>query len=144
MVNMLPAFKMYLEQNGLRSTSERMTIFSHVSKKNSHFEADELYIELKSNNKNISRASVYRTLPILVESGLLRELAFDDKRKRYEFNRGLEHHEHFVCKGCGKIIEFQSEPLENEIDKAVRKHGFKQETHRVEIIGYCSSCMKKD
>ena len=143
-MNTVPVFKAYLMNNGLRPTSERMAILSEVSKKNSHFEADELYLELRKNNKSISRASVYRTLPILVECGLLRELAFDEKRKRYEFNYGLEHHEHLVCKSCGKIIEFQSESLELELEKAIKKHEFTQETHRVEVIGYCKKCMKKD
>src|SRR3989339_1032456 len=105
-------FKEYLTSRKLKFTAERQAILDRVFENHKHFEADELLVDLRLNDMKISKATIYRTLALLVKCGLLREVIFGEKHAHYEHVYGHEHHEHLVCIKCGKIIEFSDERIE--------------------------------
>ena len=137
-------FKEFLKGKGLRLTSEREAILSEVfATKGRHFEPEELHITLRQKEANVSRASVYRTIPLLIEAGIIEEVERVDKHAHYELIHGREHHDHMLCLGCGDVIEFLSPEMEKLQDRLCREHGFTGETHTLEIKGYCKKCAKK-
>ena len=135
-------FRDYVQSKGLKFTPERQSILNHVFKCHGHFEAEELLIDMRKNNKRVSKATIYRTLALLVNSGLLREVIFGEKHAHYEHVYGHEHHEHLVCIGCGKIIEFTDERIEKFQEEICIANKFKAESHKFQIMGYCVDCAK--
>ncbi len=136
-------FKNYIQSRGLKFTPEREAILNQVFESHRHFEAEELLFDMRKNNKRVSKATVYRTLALLVESGLLREVIFGEKHAHYEHVFGNEHHEHLVCVKCGKIIEFSDDKLEKLQDEICVRSKFKPISHRFQITGYCKDCVEK-
>ncbi len=137
-------FKKYLESKKLKFTAERQTILDRVFANHKHFEADELLIDLRLNKLKISKATIYRTISLLVKSGLLREVIFGERHAHYEQVFGHEHHDHLVCNSCGKIIEFIDHRIEKLQDEVCKKNKFKSDSHRLQIQGLCEDCVKKD
>ena len=107
-----------------------------------HFEADELLVDLRHNDLKISKATIYRTLSLLVKSGLLREVIFGERHMHYEHVHGCEHHDHMVCTECGKIIEFIDDRIEGLQIEVCKKNKFQAESHRLQIQGLCEDCCK--
>ena len=136
-------FRGCLKRRGLNFTPERAIIVEEVLSFKGHFNADGLYERIHGHNKKVSRASVYRTIPLLVECGLIVETLRCQGRVSYECIFGSEHHDHMVCLGCGKIIEFKDERLEELQAEICKKYGFKQIEHRLGIKGYCKECVAK-
>jgi Fur family ferric uptake transcriptional regulator len=135
----------YCKQKSLKYTPERKRILEAVCSMESHFEADDLYLKLREKGgRRISRATVYRTLPLLEESGLIRRVIFVDKRTHYEHVYDHLHHEHLICIKCGKIIEFYKQSLEEALDDIARKNRFTSVAHKLEITGYCDNCSKSE
>ena len=133
----------YLGKKKLKFTAERKTIFEEVFSITKHFDADELYLKLRQrNNPKISRATVYRTLPLLEDIGLLRKVDFTDKHSHYECVDADTHHEHLICLKCGKIIDFYHKSLETTLHKVATEFGFKHIEHKLEITGYCGKCQE--
>ena len=85
-------------------------------------------------------ATVYRTLEVLVESGLVRAHDFGEGFKRYEPMPAQAHHEHLICERCGRVVEFANERLERMLPILADEHGFQHQRHRVEIYGVCRDC----
>ncbi len=135
-------FRDYVQSKGLKFTPERQAILNHVFECHGHFEAEELLIDMRKSNKRVSKATIYRTLALLVNSGLLREVIFGEKHAHYEHVYGHEHHEHLVCIGCGKIIEFTDERIEKFQEEICIANKFKAESHKFQIMGYCEDCEK--
>jgi Fur family ferric uptake transcriptional regulator len=129
-----------LQERGHKPTKERGLIFKEVLKMPHHFNADDLAIKVHKRDQNVSRATIYRTLPILIELGILREVVFSDKHHNYECMLGREHHEHLICIRCRKIIEFSDERLEIPLDEACERYQFKAVAHKTEVTGYCKDC----
>jgi len=139
------AFREFLKGKGLRLTSEREAILREVfATKGEHFEPEELHIALRQKEADVSRASVYRTIPLLIEAGIIEEVERVDKHAHYELIHGREHHDHMLCLGCGDVIEFLSPEMEELQDRLCDEHGFTGETHTLEIKGYCRKCAKKN
>lgn len=136
-------FREFLTARKLKFTPERQAILNYVFSNHKHFEADELLIDLRLNDIRISKATIYRTLSLLVKSGLLREVIFGERHAHYEHVYGQEHHDHLVCNGCGKIIEFFEERIEKLQEEVCKKNKFKVESHKLQIQGYCEECCKK-
>jgi Fur family ferric uptake transcriptional regulator len=137
-------FSDYLDKKQLKYTPERKVILKEVFSLNTHFEADELYFKLRQRKgQRISRATVYRTLPLLEESGLIRKVVFIDKHTHYELVYGNMHHEHLICINCGNVIEFYKKALEDSLEEVAREHSFEAIGHKLEITGYCKRCSKK-
>jgi Fur family ferric uptake transcriptional regulator len=136
-------FRNFLGERGLKLTKERMAILKEVFSFHGHFEPEHLYFRMREGGSKASRASVYRTLTLLVESGLVEKVTRTEKGNVYEHTYGHGHHDHMICGGCGKIIEFYSEKLENLQDEICARNGFEGISHTLEIRGYCVKCGKK-
>ena len=137
-------FRDYLEQSQLKYTPERKVILREIFSLHNHFEADELYFSLRQKGgQRISRATVYRTLPLLEKSGLIRKVVFIDKHTHYELDYGHMHHEHLICINCGSVIEFYRKSLEDSLEEVARENAFEPIGHKLEITGYCKKCSKK-
>jgi Fur family ferric uptake transcriptional regulator len=133
-------FIKYLKKEGLKLTPEREAVLDGVFSIHKHFNADELYDKIRAQNKRISRASVYRTLPLLVNSGLVNETLRCQGTTSYEHTYGHEHHDHLVCIKCGKIIEFKEDKIEELQDAVCKRYGFLPTEHKLGIKGYCKKC----
>ena len=133
-------FKEYVSTKGLKLTKERNEILDEILATEGHFDPEELFIRLKTKGSKVSRASVYRTIPLLVESGLIDEVERTDKRSHYEKVVGRQHHDHMICVRCGKVIEFFSPTLEMLQSELCQKENFSGLRHSLEILGYCERC----
>lgn len=133
-------FNEYLKKNGLRFTPEREVILKEVFSIHNHFEADDLLVIFRRRGDRVSRASIFRTLKLLVESGLLSRIIIGDNRAYYEHVFGHDHHDHMVCLECGKIIEFSNLNIESIQDTVCKDYDFHPTDHILKISGYCRGC----
>jgi len=137
-------FRSHIEAKGLKFTAERKRILEAVLSMPSHFEVDDLHLKMHEQyNNQVSRATIYRTLPLMVEAGLLREVLFVDKHAHYEHTSRHKHHEHLICLKCGKIIEFVNNQLEELLEDVARDHQFEVQGHKLELTGICKDCSGK-
>lgn len=136
-------FTDFLRSQGLRLTPEREAIIMEVARRKDHFDPEELHYTLKAGGLKVSRASVYRMLPLLVEAGILKQAVNTDKHAHYENVFSKKHHDHMLCTNCGKVIEFFSSELEQLQDALCREHGFNGRSHTLEIMGLCKKCAKQ-
>lgn len=146
MRNIARHFEQFLASRDLRLTRQRAEILRAIFATHKHVTADELYDMLRRSKGTaglkISRATVYRTLSLLVEGGFIQALELGTEQGTlYEHVMGHEHHDHMVCLECGTIIEFHDERLEQVQDEAVERHGFGATSHRLIIYGTCASCL---
>ena len=118
-------FKDALKEEGMKFTEQRFTVLEFLYKNNGHFECEEIIEKLKNKKLKVSRATVYRTLDILVKYNFVRKLVLDDGVARYENKISTKHHDHMICIETGDIIEFISDEIENIQDKIAEKHGYK-------------------
>lgn len=134
----------YLSAKGLRRTVQREAIIEAAFGTREHFTAEELLVMAKGIEKSVSRATVYRTLPLLVESGLLRELDLGSDTKVYDPNF-VEHptHNHLICVDCNKIIEFEDPNMELLENCITRRLGFSPANKAVMIEGHCDELKTK-
>lgn len=133
-------FRGLLERKGLKYTYERKSIFEEVARFREHFDADSLYGRFKKRGSRISRDTVYRTLPLLLESRVIQKSAGASKREFFERIGAKGHHDHMVCTKCGRIIEFQCEEIEKLQDKVCTQYGFKLSFHDHRLFGFCKEC----
>ena len=139
----LDVLREYIQQNGLRFTPEREAIVREVFSRHDHFTVDELYLSLRR-KRPISRASLYRTIPLLIEAGLISEVFQDSGQTRYEHTYGHQHHCHLRCRICGQVVEFHEPYLENLEKRVAAKHGYLVNGHRLEVLGSCPACQAKN
>tara|TARA_B100001250_G_scaffold94174_1_gene78535 strand:+ start:28 stop:459 length:432 start_codon:yes stop_codon:yes gene_type:complete len=114
-----------LQNEKLKLTSQRLAIFDEVIYGEKHRECEEICSSLKKKNNNVSRATVYRTLDILIKYDFVRKMDIGDGRIRYESKIGHPHHDHMICVETGKIIEFVSDEIELIQDKIAEEKGYK-------------------
>ena len=136
-------FQNFLGLKGLKLTKERTAVLKEVFAFHGHFDPEHLYLRIKDSGSKASRASVYRTLSLLVESGLVEKVTRTDKGNVYEHTFGHTHHDHMICDLCGSIIEFYSEKLENLQEEICLSNYFDGKSHTLEIRGYCAECKKR-
>lgn len=136
-------FRDFLREKGLKFTKEREAIVDEVLSRKGHFDLEELHIAMKRDGSRVSRASIYRTLPLLLESGVLEEVERTDKHAHYEHTPAREHHDHMLCVSCGKVIEFYSGALERLQARLCTEQEFDGIGHTLEIKGYCKKCSGK-
>lgn len=122
-------FKELLAKEGLKSTAARISILEDILSSNDHRECEEIYADLLRKKINVSRATVYRTLDVLVKYDYARKLDIGDGRIRYEKKLGTSHHDHMICIDTGDIIEFHNEEIELLQDKIAKRHGYKVVRH---------------
>ena len=99
-------FTAYLENKKLRKTPERYAILDEIYSSKAHFDVDELFVKMKSRNYHVSRATVYNTLDLLVESGLVKRHQFGQNTSHYEQAFGYKQHDHLICNKCKRVFEF--------------------------------------
>jgi Fur family ferric uptake transcriptional regulator len=136
-------FKSYLMKKGLKFTPERKRILEEVFSRHDHFDAETLFQVFRERGENVSRATIYRTLPLLVESGLVQEAMRCGERVCYEHIYGHRSHGHMICVECGRIIEFEDSELEKIKKKVCERYVFKPIEFRFGIKGYCKDCQNK-
>lgn len=136
------AFREYLKGKGLKFTKERELILKDIFSRHGHFDPEELYIGMRQKGLKVSKASIYRTLSLLIESGLIEQVQRTEKHAHYEQTFGRNHHDHMLCILCGSVIEFYSKELEELQNKICREKDFGGVTHTLEIKGYCTKCAK--
>ena len=114
---------------GLRLTRQRQAVWDEVKSSKDHLDAEDIYEKIKNKGVYISRATVYRTIDVLVKNNLLSKMNMGDGRNRYELKDEDHHHDHMICIETGKIIEFFDNDLEMLQEKIAKKHGYKVIRH---------------
>ena len=130
----------YLKKNGLKLTHERDVILNEVFSIHQHFEADDLLVRFRGRGERLSRASIFRTLKLLVKCGLLNKIIIGENRSYYEHVFGHEHHDHLICLECGKVIEFSNSQIEDLQESVCSEYDFYPTDHSLKISGYCRGC----
>lgn len=136
-------FMHFLDSRNLRLTAQRHAIIDTVFNTEEHFTAEQLLEWSRERDKSVSRATIYRTLPLLTESGLVREMDFGKDHKFYDPNYA-EHpnHNHIICQDCEKIVEFESEKIDKLENEISHRLGFSLKTQRLQITGSCEELKK--
>lgn len=135
-------FTKYLKSGSYRITPERFVILEAVMLFDGHFDADELFFQMKTNGQKVSRATVYNTLDLLQDCGLISKYRFGENHSRYETAFGRPHHHHLICLECGDIIEFVNDRIEKIQTEVCDAKNFKPQTSTLQIFGICSKCQK--
>src|SRR3989338_370919 len=133
-------FEALLLERGLKYTYERKHIFGEVRQLKHHFDADSLYERFKKKGLRIARDTVYRTIPLLLEWGVIQKSVGEGKREFYEPVGSKGHHDHMVCVRCGKIIEFHCNEIETLQEQVAKEHSFKLIFHDHRLFGACRDC----
>ena len=134
----------YLKSTGkLRATPERFAVLDAVMQIQGHSDAEGLYYRLITSGVRISKATVYNTLDLLQNCGLVAKYRFAENTSRYEKAFGRPHHHHLICLKCGDIIEFVNEKLEWIQNEACSEENFIPQSSTLQIFGTCSKCKKE-
>jgi Fur family ferric uptake transcriptional regulator len=139
----LSAFESFLRERNLPVTRQRMVIADIVLSADSHLSAEEVGGAARSRGTSIGTATIYRTLDVLVESGLVVERDFGEGFRRFEPARDTPNHEHLLCTSCGRVVEFRDERLERMTTLHAEAHGYARQRHRLVIYGVCADCQRK-
>ncbi len=137
-------FTDFLASRKLRMTPQRGLILDVFLRTKAHITSEELYNKAKKRDRSIGQATVYRTLKLLSQAGLAREVDFGDGVVRYEHGYGDEHHDHIICERCGKQIEVLDERIERLQKKLAARHGFTLTGHSMYLYGICRECRRKE
>ena len=132
--------KKVLQKENLRYTQQRQSICDELCSSEEHRDAEEIYLSLRKKGVNASRATVYRTIDVLVKNKLVRKLELGDGKALYENKIDSHHHDHLICVKCGKIEEFMDQTIENRQDKIVEDMGFKMIRHIHQLFVLCDEC----
>jgi len=124
---------------GRRLTSQRRLILEVLEKSDSHLEAEALYDRAKAHDPDISLATVYRTLAVLKEMGLVAEHRLGEGHGHFEAVRGDPHY-HFICRACGRVIEFSALQVAEIEQELGQREGVCVTTTHLRMSGYCAAC----
>ena len=136
-MNNTDTLKQILHKENLRYTQQRQEVWDEICTSDKHQDAENIYNSLRKRQINVSRATVYRTIHVLVKNNLVRRLNLDDGRSRFENKIGIEHHDHIVCLNCRKIIEFMDETIEKMQIRIAKGQGFEIVRHVHQLFGRC-------
>ena len=142
-MNAKEKFDQYAARKGLRRTGQRDKVLDVFLSTERHVTVQELYDLTRKKYKGIGYATVARTVRLMQDSGICRQVDFGDGSLRYEHKYGHDHHDHLICLNCGKFEEIYSPKLEKIQDELVKKYNYVQEKHKLDIFGYCPKCAKK-
>ena len=134
------SLKKALKKEGLRYTLQRQSVWDELRSTDEHREAEEIFLALKSNGLNVSRATVYRTIEVLLKNNLVRKLEIGDGPARYENKVDTKHHDHIICIQCDKIVEFVDEIIELRQEMIIKDMGFKLIRHIHQLFVICDDC----
>jgi Fur family transcriptional regulator, ferric uptake regulator len=133
-------FLEHIKKAGLRRTGQRDLILETFLSTEEHLTSEGLYWLVHQIDPSIGHTTVYRTLKLLTEAGLAREVRFGDNKTYYEHHYDHEHHDHMICTECGRVIEFLSKEIEELQDAMAAKFDFVPTHHSLRMWGFCSDC----
>lgn len=133
-------FAEYLSRHGLKRSEQREAILEAFLRSERHLSVDDLLRLARKRRPEVGRTTVYRTLKLLQAAGLATELVLQGET-RFEREYKRQHHDHFICKECGEILEFSSEEIERIQEQVAADIGFLIDGHRHQIFGYCRDCV---
>lgn len=140
-------FQEYLAGQGLRMTRERRLVVDEVCKDpaGTHFTVSELLTRLQATDRTMGRATVYRTIPHLLRSGLIFEVAVRGRKEEqvYENTTSRRHHDHLTCERCNEVIEFDNDVIHDLLESVAREHGYRLQRHTLDLRGLCPTCRKE-
>ena len=135
-------FLRFLTGKGLKLTRQREAVVDEILGTVGHFEPEEIVQRLKANRQRASRATVYRTLELLLECRLVEKLDLGTPGSFYEHTHPDEHHDHLICGNCGNVIEFHNDKLEALQAEICSNFDFLETHHSLRIFGFCSKCRR--
>lgn len=138
---LLEQFKKILKESGLKYTRQREVVLKILYHSDIHYTPESLYLEVKKREPdlNIGIATVYRTLNLLEDSQMVTSLSFGAAGKKFEL-ANKPHHDHLICKNCGKIVEFENSIVERQQALIAKEHKFKLTGHLMQLYGICETC----
>ncbi len=137
-------FRRYLRERGLKNTPERQAVLAAAMSIGEHFEAEQLLLYMRGQGWRVAKATVYRTLPLLADCGILSRVRFGEQQLHYERTYGREPHDHMLCRLCGRIIEFDSAEIDALRQALALQYQFQDIGHRFQIVGVCRDCAPPD
>jgi len=140
----LKNFHQFIKSKGLKYTPEREEILKEILKIKDHFDVDQLYMQFKKKGSKISKASIYRTIPLLVEAGYIQEVYQKEGHAYYEVTLNKLPHLHFICMKCKKVDEIIDDELVRLLKKYEKETGYKLLSYHLEVFGICSKCREKE
>jgi Fur family transcriptional regulator, ferric uptake regulator len=132
----------YMERKGLRSTAQRRLVSDTFFRARGHLSIDDMLALVRKRDPKVGYATVYRTLKLLVECGLANERQFEDTVTRFEVAHHDSHHDHLICLGCKRIVEFEDRQIERLQETVATRFGFELVSHKHELYGLCEKCSK--
>jgi Fur family ferric uptake transcriptional regulator len=142
MKSALQVFREYIRQRGFRRTPERELLLREIFEIHGHFDVAELHLKLRQKKVKVSKASIYRALPLFIDCGLIREVDFSDGHWHYEHIYGHAHHSHLRCLSCGEVLEFEEPALKVLEEQLARKYSYRIKGHHLQVKGYCPECQQ--
>lgn len=136
-------FNRHLTEQKMRKTPERYAILEEIYSRNDHFDAEALYIHMKTQNYRVSRATVYNTLDLLVTCDLVKKHQFGDNLAKYEKSLGYRQHDHLICNDCGKILEFCDPRVQQIKNMMGDLLNFEVTSHSLNLYGNCAGACEK-
>jgi len=129
----------HVVRNKLKSSTRRELILETLATIGRHVTAEELLRDVRVRDPRIGAATVYRTLRVLQDSGIVAERHFEGGASRFEL-LGDDHHDHLICTVCGTIVEFEDDVIELEQKRVAVAYGYELLMHRHELYGICAKC----
>ena len=136
-------FLEHIQKAGLRRTTQRDLIMEIFLRTEDHLTSEDLYWLVQKEDPTVGHTTVYRTLKLLTDAGLAREVRFGDNKTYYEHHYNHQHHDHMICTQCGRVIEFFSAAIEDLQDQMAEQFEFQPTHHSLRMWGVCADCQKR-
>jgi Fur family transcriptional regulator, ferric uptake regulator len=133
----------YVKNGRLKSSTQRNHILAIMVNEKKHLTVEEIYTTSKKENGEIGIATVYRTVRLLCDAGIAREIHMDHDVTRYEIITEESHHDHMICIQCGRFVEVESDIIEKEQLRIAKSYDFELTNHNLVMYGLCNVCRKK-